>query len=118
MDYPSPADPCYVISVAAQMVSLHPQTLRYYGRIGLVVPARTPGNLRLYSPNDIERLRKICRLTDDLGVNLAGVDVILRLTETIEHLQIEIDQTRVLLQTEIRRPRQSGGEDGNVSKEQ
>ena len=117
MDYASPADPCYVISVAAQMVNLHPQTLRYYERIGLVVPARSPGNLRLYSPNDIERLRKICRLTDDLGVNLAGVDVILRLTETIEQLQSEIDETRALLQSALGQSQRSIGKHGNTFKE-
>lgn len=101
MDYQSPDDPCYVISVAAQMVDLHPQTLRYYERIGLVVPARSPGNMRLYSQNNIERLRKICRLTDELGVNLAGVEVILRLTDTIEALQAEMDEMQASLQAEV-----------------
>jgi MerR family transcriptional regulator/heat shock protein HspR len=101
MDYQSPDDPCYVISVAAQMVELHPQTLRYYERIGLVMPARSPGNMRLYSQNDIERLQKICRLTDELGVNLAGVEVILRLTDTIEQLQAEMDEVQASLQAEI-----------------
>ncbi len=117
MDFPGPEDPCYVISVAAQMVNLHPQTLRYYERIGLVVPARSPGNIRLYSRNDIERLHKICRLTDDLGVNLAGVDVILRLTQTIEQLQTEIDETRASVQTEIQRLRRSVDENGAVGEE-
>jgi MerR family transcriptional regulator/heat shock protein HspR len=101
MDYQNPDDPCYVISVAAQMVELHPQTLRYYERIGLVVPARSPGNMRLYSQNDIERVQKICRLTDELGVNLAGVEVILRLTDTIERLQAEMDEMQASLQAEI-----------------
>jgi MerR family transcriptional regulator/heat shock protein HspR len=72
------------------MLELHPQTLRRYERIGLVSPARSPGNVRLYSPNDVERLRKICRLTDELGVNLAGVEVIMRLTQTIEELQAQL----------------------------
>ena len=80
-------DPCYVISVAARMVELHPQTLRYYDRVGLMQPSRTEGRMRLYSPRDVERLRKIARLTGDLGVNLAGVEVILNMSERIEELQ-------------------------------
>ena len=94
MEHQSSDEPCYVISVVARMVDLHPQTLRYYERVGLVAPARSPGNVRLYSPRDIERLRKICRLTDELGVNLAGVEVIMRLTDTIEQLQSALTQTR------------------------
>lgn len=90
MEHPAPDDPCYIISVVASMLDLHPQTLRHYERIGLVMPARSGGNVRLYSANDIERLRKITRLTDDLGVNLAGVEVILRLTRTIEELQTRL----------------------------
>lgn len=83
-------EPCYFISVAARMVSLHPQTLRYYERIGLVQPSRTKGRTRLYSQSDIERLRKITRLTDELGVNLAGVEVILNMSRRIEELQNEL----------------------------
>jgi MerR family transcriptional regulator/heat shock protein HspR len=96
------------------MVNLHPQTLRYYERIGLVVPARSPGNLRLYSQNDIERLRKICRLTNELGINLAGADVILRLTDTIEQLQAEMDEMRTALESEIQRLQQYLNENGIV----
>lgn len=103
MDYQTPDEPCYVISIAARMVDLHPQTLRYYERIGLVVPARSAGNLRLYCQNDIERLRKVCRLTNELGVNLAGVDVILRLTATIEQLQAEMDEMRTALESKVQR---------------
>jgi MerR family transcriptional regulator/heat shock protein HspR len=88
------------------MVDLHPQTLRHYERVGLVVPARSPGNVRLYSPHDIQRLRKICRLTDELGINLAGVDVILRLTDTVEELQTEMDRVQAELHSEIERLRQ------------
>jgi len=105
-------EPCYVISVAARMVSLHPQTLRYYERVGLVVPERSAGNVRLYSPSDIGRLRKICRLTDELGVNLAGVDVIMRLTDTIEQLQAEMNEMRTVLESEIQRLRQHLSENG------
>ncbi len=106
MDYQAPNEPCYVISVAARMVDLHPQTLRHYERVGLVVPARSSGNVRLYSPRDIERLRKICRLSDELGINLAGVDVILRLTDSVEELQTEMDEMRADLVAEIQRLRQ------------
>jgi len=112
MDNQSPENPCYVISVAAQLVELHPQTLRYYERIGLVIPARSPGNLRLYSHNDIERLRKVCRLTDDLGVNLAGVDVILRLTETIAQLRAEMQEMSTAFEAEIQQLRRELGENG------
>lgn len=118
MVYQSPDDPCYVISVAAQMVELHPQTLRYYERIGLVVPARSPGNMRLYSQNDIERLQRICRLTGDLGVNLAGVEVILRLTETIEQLQAEMEEMQASFEDEARRLRRHvDGGDGVAEEE-
>ncbi|MBC7232522.1 MAG: helix-turn-helix transcriptional regulator [Chloroflexi bacterium] len=106
MQYPSPDEPCYVISIAAQMVNLHPQTLRYYERIGLVVPARSRGNIRLYSQRDIERLQKISRLTNELGVNLAGVEVIMHLTDTIERMQAEMDALRASLEAEIERLRQ------------
>ena len=80
-------EPCYVISVAAKLVELHPQTLRYYDRIGLIRPSRTAGRMRLYSQRDVETLRKIVRLTEDLGVNLAGAEVILNMSLQIEGLQ-------------------------------
>ena len=118
MVYQSPDDPCYVISVAAQMVELHPQTLRYYERIGLVVPARSPGNMRLYSQNDIERLQRICRLTGDLGVNLAGVEVILRLTETIEQLQAEMEEMQASFEDEVRRLQRQVGSADSVAEEE
>jgi MerR family transcriptional regulator/heat shock protein HspR len=114
MDYVAPDEPCYPISVVARMVNLHPQTLRCYERAGLVVPARSAGNARLYSQADIERLRKICRLTDDLGVNLAAVDIIMRLTDTIEQLHIEMDELNNSFEAEIRRLRQHLRENGIV----
>jgi len=83
-------EPCFVISVAAKLVSLHPQTLRYYDRIGLIRPSRTQGRMRLYSQRDVETLRKIARLTEQLGVNLAGVEVILNMARRIEDLQQEL----------------------------
>jgi MerR family transcriptional regulator/heat shock protein HspR len=90
---PAPHEPCYVISVAAAILSVHPQTLRRYEDVGLVCPARVSGK-RLYSPADIERLMKISRLVDDLGVNLAGVEIILQLTERLEQAQTEIADIR------------------------
>lgn len=90
-------EPCYPIGVVARMVDLHPQTLRNYEELGLVVPRRTEGNRRLYSPSEVERLRKINRLTQELGVNLAGVEVILHMAEQIESLQMEIADLRARL---------------------
>lgn len=89
-----PDEPYYVISAAARLVNLHPQTLRHYEALGLVVPQRSRGNMRLYSPCDIERLQKITRLTQELGVNLAGVEIILRLSEQVEALRAELTQIR------------------------
>ena len=92
-------EPCYVISVAAKMIGVHAQSLRYYERAGIVEPSRSQGNQRLYSESDIERLRQIKTLVDDLGINLAGVEVILRLTQRIAEME-----TRMLeMQAEIRR---------------
>ena len=90
-------EPMYVISVAARLVNMHPQTLRYYERAGLVHPTRSRGRIRLYSQQDIDRLRKISRLTDELGVNLAGVEVILRLTERLDLLQRELEKHKIQL---------------------
>ncbi len=90
-------EPRYTISVVARLVELHPQTLRNYEECGLVVPQRTPGNFRLYTERDVQRLHKIVRLTTDLGVNLAGVEVILNLTERLEALQAEFDALRARL---------------------
>jgi MerR family transcriptional regulator/heat shock protein HspR len=86
-------EPVYVISIAAQRVGMHPQTLRLYERVGLVKPARRGSN-RLYSDDDIERLLQIQRLTQDMGVNLAGVEIILNLLEQMSQMQAELDQLR------------------------
>src|SRR6266700_4062365 len=94
-----PANEAFVISVAARLVGVHEQTLRYYERAGLVEPARSKGRIRLYSLHDLERVRQIRRLTDDMGVNLAGVEVIMRLTDRIRELEQNIDG----LQAEVRR---------------
>lgn len=84
-------EPVYMISVAARLCELHPQTLRMYERLGLVRPARIGAKNRMYSENDIARLRQIQRLTQDMGVNLAGVEVILGLLERMQHMQDEMD---------------------------
>ncbi len=96
-----PANAAFVISVAARLVGVHEQTLRYYERAGLVEPARSKGRIRLYSLHDLERVRQIRRLTDDMGVNLAGVEVIMRLTDRIRELETRIED----LQGEVRRLR-------------
>jgi len=98
-------EPCYVISVAARMVDLHPQTLRYYERVGLLQPHRSKGNRRLYSPRDIERLQAITRLVDDLGVNLAGVEVIFNMRRKIREMQEEMERDREEFEVEIERLR-------------
>jgi MerR family transcriptional regulator/heat shock protein HspR len=79
--------PRYMISVAADLVGVHPQTLRIYEQKGLVRPKRTPGNTRLYSEADLERLQLIQRLTTELGLNLAGVEHVLRLEDELQRLQ-------------------------------
>jgi len=94
-------EPTFVISVAARLVEMHPQTLRYYERAGLVKPKRSRGHIRLYSQSDIERLRKIARLVDDLGVNLAGVEVILNLTEKMQVMQQLLEQYQVELPEDL-----------------
>ena len=81
------AEPRYVISVAARMVGVRTHTLRYYEKIGIIEPSRSRGNIRLYSDNEIERLRRVKTLMDDLGVNLAGVEVILNMAQRIIELQ-------------------------------
>jgi len=87
-------EPVYLISVVATMLDIHPQTLRQYEREGLVEPSRTQGRMRLYSQRDIDRMKLILRLTRQMGVNLAGVDIALQLKEQIDQMQEEIDQLR------------------------
>jgi MerR family transcriptional regulator/heat shock protein HspR len=84
-------EPVYLISVAARLCDMHPQTLRMYERMGLIRPKRVNQKNRLYSQADIERLRQIQRLTRDLGVNLAGVEIILELLDKVERLQQELE---------------------------
>lgn len=91
-------EPCYVISVAARLVGMHAQSLRHYERIGLVRPSRSQGRQRLYSQADVARLRQIQRLIQDLGVNLAGAEVILRMNERIRLMEAEMERLRGELQ--------------------
>src|SRR5262249_45373985 len=100
--HPDRDEPCYVISVAARLLDVHPQTLRSYERLGLVSPSRSKGQIRLYSASDIEQLRRIQRLVNDLGVNLAGVEVILRLQQRLDEMDRQAEETRVKLEAEIR----------------
>ena len=87
----------FSISRIAKMLHVHPQTLRFYERAGFVKPVRARGDTRLYSHQDIARLRLILHLTRDMGVNLAGVEIILRMQHQLEHLQNEIEYLRQLL---------------------
>lgn len=84
------SEPLYVISVASRLLQLHPQTLRKYEREGFVAPSRTSGNLRLYSGEDLDRLRQVKHLVEEQGVNLAGVQLALRMTRDIRGLQSEL----------------------------
>ena len=89
-----PDEPVFQISVVARVVGVHQQTLRAYERVGFVRPHRTQGNTRLYSQQDIEQLQQVVRLVNDLGINLAGVEVILRMGRQIEELRGEVGELR------------------------
>ncbi|MFN8185962.1 MAG: helix-turn-helix transcriptional regulator [Gaiellales bacterium] len=95
--------PRYMISVAAELVGMHPQTLRIYETRGLVLPRRTPGNTRLYSERDLERLRTIQRLTTDLGLNLAGVERVLVLEDEVERLRGQLIALERQLRSDVER---------------
>ena len=95
--------PRYMISVAAEIVGMHPQTLRIYESKGLVRPGRTPGGTRLYSERDLERLRAIQRLTTELGLNLAGVQRVLVLEDELEKLRARLQRMEVQMREEVDR---------------
>jgi MerR family transcriptional regulator/heat shock protein HspR len=95
--------PRYMISIAAELVGMHPQTLRVYETKGLVRPRRTPGNTRLYSEADLERLRLIQRLTGELGLNLAGVETVLRLEDELGRLRARLARVERETREEIQR---------------
>lgn len=91
-------EPCYVISVAARLVGMHAQSLRNYERIGLIRPSRSQGRVRLYSQADIERLRYIQSMVNDLGLNLAGVEMLINMKEQMRRMEHEMDRLRAELQ--------------------
>ena len=99
----------YMISVVARRFEVHPQTLRLYEREGLVKPSRTQGNTRLYSEDDLERLSFILNLTRDLGVNLAGVEIIMNLRQKIESMQGEMEGFIARVREELSQRRQNAG---------
>ena len=94
-------EPRYVISVTARMLGIQTYTLRYYERIGIIEPARSRGNIRLYSERDVALLRRAKTLMDDLGVNLAGVEVILRMAQRMNELQNHMEE----LESEVKKLR-------------
>jgi MerR family transcriptional regulator, heat shock protein HspR len=98
---PDNSEPRYVISVAARMLGVQTHTLRYYERIGIIEPSRSRGNIRLYSESDIAYVRQLKRMMDELGVNLAGVEVILRMAKSMNILNHRIEE----LEEEIRQLR-------------
>ena len=93
----------FMISVVADRYAIHPQTLRLYEREGLLKPSRTEGNTRLYSQEDLERLETILSLTRDLGVNLAGVEIILNMREKMDRMQREVDEFMNYVKHELAR---------------
>ena len=95
-------EPRYVISIAARMLGVQTHTLRYYEKIGIIEPSRSRGNIRLYSDKDITHVRRVKTLMNDLGISLAGVEVILRMAQRMTELQHHIDG----LETELKRLRQ------------
>jgi MerR family transcriptional regulator/heat shock protein HspR len=106
-------EPVYVISIAAKLAGMHPQTLRIYERKNLIKPKRTPGATRLYSEKDIERLKLIQKLTQEFGINLAGVSKIFELTDELEQLQAlvakleaKLAKTKIEMVRELERVRQ------------
>jgi MerR family transcriptional regulator/heat shock protein HspR len=94
--------PRYVISIAAEMLGTRTYTLRYYEKVGIINPARSKGNIRLYSDMDLELIRRVMTLMDELGVNLAGVEVILRMSRQIAQLQKNAEE----LEAELNRLRE------------
>jgi len=98
----------YMISVVAKSYGIHPQTLRLYEREGLLKPSRTEGNTRLYSEEDLRQLEVILNLTRDLGVNLAGVDIVLNMRRKMEQMQAEIGEFIAHVREELQRSSQDG----------
>ena len=93
--------PRYMISVAAELVGMHPQTLRIYENKGLVRPGRTPGGTRLYSERDLDRLRLIQRLTTEIGLNLAGVELVMRMEDELARTRAQVERLERRLREEV-----------------
>ncbi|MDH4161957.1 MAG: helix-turn-helix transcriptional regulator [Nitrospirota bacterium] len=104
----------YMISVVSEMLGIHPQTLRLYEREGFIKPKRSGGNTRLYSEEDVEKLEMVLRLTRELGVNLAGVEIILSMRERMEQMQRDMDETVMRLREELAREMQRRVETRNA----
>ena len=104
-------EPIFVISVAARIVGVRTQTLRYYERLGLIEPSRTGGNQRVYSRRDVEKVRRVRSLIDDLGVNLAGAEVVVKLLEQLEDSHQKIES----LESEVERLRELAGANAHRS---
>jgi MerR family transcriptional regulator, heat shock protein HspR len=98
----------FMISVAAELAQMHPQTLRMYEARGLIRPQRSPKNTRLYSQRDVERLRRIQRMTSEEGLNLAGVETVLRMEERVERMRTELERMRRRAEELQRRLRDEG----------
>jgi len=98
-------EPCFTISVVSKMVEMHPQTIRHYERMGLLDPQRSGGNIRLFSMRDVERLKRIQNFTRDMGVNLAGVEIILKLLDQMEtmkeEMEMEIQDMKIKMEKEL-----------------
>jgi MerR family transcriptional regulator/heat shock protein HspR len=101
----------YMISVVAKSYGIHPQTLRLYEREGLLKPSRTEGNTRLYSEEDLKQLELILNLTRDLGVNLAGVEIILNMRRKMEHMQAEMEDFVRHVRDELQKTNEEGWEE-------
>jgi MerR family transcriptional regulator, heat shock protein HspR len=97
----------YMISAVADLYKLHPQTLRLYERVGLLKPSRSEGNTRLYTENDLERLEVILTLTREMGVNLAGIEIILNMREKMGEMQRQMEAFTAFVQRELARSLQS-----------
>ncbi len=95
--------PLYMISVVSELLAVHPQTLRLYEREGFIRPRRTRGNTRLYSERDVDDVRRVLHLTRDLGVNLAGVEVVLEMRRKMEKLQAEVEEKIEFLHQEMKK---------------
>jgi MerR family transcriptional regulator/heat shock protein HspR len=105
--------PLYMIGVVADMLKLHPQTLRMYERKGLIRPSRTVGKTRMYSPEDVEEIARMVRLTRDLGVNLAGAEIILRMRRRMMEMQEQIENLLDYVKADMAQPRDQVARDNS-----